>query len=127
MDDGVRIQIIPGDDVGEYNHLVSWINDNRELRGRVARITGHPADGRLGGIIDAVTVALGAGGAVAALAPTLTAWLRNRRSAITITFSYGDRTAQVIYEGPSDARSLPQQVQEIQASLEKVLKVDDEP
>lgn len=114
----VRIQIKGGDEVTAHNELTAWLNGNRDFRGRVTRMTGPPADGQLGaGVIEMITVALGSGGAGAVLAQSLTEWLRNRRTDITIIVTRGDKTVAVSARGVSDPQS----------PLRDILRWTDEP
>ncbi|RLP94747.1 hypothetical protein EAD89_03690 [Micromonospora sp. BL4] len=49
----------------------------------------------MGGVTETLTVALGSGGAVAALGGTLNAWLSARRTKISIEITNGDSTRRV--------------------------------
>lgn len=69
----------------ETRSLHAWLADDEELRG-LARLAGGAAQpGTLGPAAETLAVALGPGGATAALATALVAWLRHRTSDVTIT------------------------------------------
>ncbi|GIJ46072.1 hypothetical protein Val02_29580 [Virgisporangium aliadipatigenens] len=65
--------------------LIDWLDHEPELRGRVKTLQRSPRDGELGGVVEAVQVAAGAGGALAVLASALRVWLSQpRRSDVRI-------------------------------------------
>ncbi|MFE9607223.1 hypothetical protein [Streptomyces sp. NPDC006012] len=65
--------------------LTTWLGDETLLRGRVRVPPPVPGRGELGGWSDVVLVAVGAGGAVTALARSLSVYLRQpRRSTVRI-------------------------------------------
>jgi hypothetical protein len=69
----------------EFGGLWEWLRQERSLTGSVQARPKAAADGELGGAYEVLSVALGSGGAVVALANSLTTWLRSRRSDITVT------------------------------------------
>ncbi len=68
--------------------LLDWLSGDEGLRGR-AHLQDRPVrEGDMGAVSEVVTVALGSGatvGIVASLARSLTTWLTNRRSDVTVT------------------------------------------
>ncbi|WP_372349544.1 hypothetical protein [Streptomyces sp. KL116D] len=65
--------------------LTGWLNDEKLLRGRVRTPVAEPGAGELGGWTDVVVVAVGAGGALTALARALSVYLRQpRRSTVRV-------------------------------------------
>ncbi|MEV6884722.1 hypothetical protein [Streptomyces sp. NPDC051135] len=65
--------------------LIGWLNDETLLRGRVRSPASTPGAGELGGWTDIVVVAVGAGGALTALARALSVYLRQpRRSTVRV-------------------------------------------
>ncbi|MEU2041700.1 effector-associated constant component EACC1 [Nocardia niwae] len=65
---------------------MDWLRDDDGLRGRVALPREPTREGDMGGAIgEIVTVALGSGVTVTALARSLTTWLTHRRSDVTVT------------------------------------------
>ncbi len=104
--------------VDELFGLLEWFNDDDELRGRV-RLPSTPIRlGEMGGVTDALVVALGAGGAASVLAQSLTAWFTHRRSDITLTLSAGGTELTI------DAKRVktPEVAQALQALLEQANK-----
>lgn len=64
--------------------LRTWLLRDRHLRGRVTLVAAEERDGHLGGVWEAVAVALGSGGAVAVFLQTFSEWLKRRRPDTTI-------------------------------------------
>ncbi|MGW3959356.1 effector-associated constant component EACC1 [Amycolatopsis sp. NPDC005003] len=76
---------VSGDDrVAEFGALWEWLRRERALAGAVHGRPKPATDGELGGAYEVLSVALGSGGAVVALANSLTTWLRSRRSDISV-------------------------------------------
>lgn len=93
----LQIQIEDGA-VDDYVALASWLNGNREFRGRVRQVTGPPADGTLSGAwIEMLTVAVGSGGLGVALTNSLNKWLETRRADLiaTVTVTPKRRTVRL--------------------------------
>ncbi|MFJ3794241.1 hypothetical protein [Kitasatospora sp. NPDC090091] len=78
------MRLVNGDAV-EVSALWQWLNDERELRGRVVREPAPIGATELGGFADLFTVAVGAGGSGTVLATSLIAWIRTRRTTATVT------------------------------------------
>jgi hypothetical protein len=80
----VRIRFVGDDADRELTDLASWLSREDEFRGRVSveRPAVQPDD--MGAVADALVVALGAHGLGAALATSLTVWIRHRRPSIDI-------------------------------------------
>lgn len=83
-----RIRVTAGRDiVAELASLREWLGREAAFRGRV-QVERQPIEsGHMGGIADALIVALGAGGAVTALASSVSVWLEQRRSDVSIEVS----------------------------------------
>ncbi|SDD31521.1 effector-associated constant component EACC1 [Actinokineospora iranica] len=88
MDALLTVEDETGDAVGS---LLAWLKLEDALRGRVRLRQAAPAPGQMGAISDTVTVAVGGGGAVTVLISSITTWLRNRRSDVTINLTIGKR------------------------------------
>ena len=58
--------------------LRAWLVDEDGLRGRIALADSPPRPGTLGPTVDALSVALGSGGAVSVLIGGVVSWLRQR-------------------------------------------------
>jgi hypothetical protein len=67
----------------ELASLYSWLQHDDEFRGRVKTVTADLKPGDMGGVTETLTVALGSGGAVAALGGTLNAWIAARRTKVS--------------------------------------------
>uniref|UniRef100_UPI002F908481 effector-associated constant component EACC1 n=1 Tax=Streptomyces sp. NBC_01553 TaxID=2975877 RepID=UPI002F908481 len=109
------IGISGGDEVSELASLVNWLRAEREL-GAVRVVRRDIEETDLGGVLDVVSVAVGSGGVGVALAQSLSAWLRARRSDIKITITANGRTIEV------DARRVSDPV----GLITRVLESDDE-
>lgn len=86
----VRLSIDEGPGADELRSLQGWLGDVDEVRGRVDLVEGPPIPGSLGPVADGLLVALGPGGAVTALATALVAWIRQRRSEVTLKVTRSD-------------------------------------
>lgn len=83
--DNLKLQIqIPDGDADDLLALSQWLGEERELRGCVRQVSAPIQQGELGGSIDLLTVAVGAGGAGSVLASSLVTWLQTRTTAVRI-------------------------------------------
>jgi hypothetical protein len=91
--------------------LWDWLQDDRDLRGRVRRDTAVAA-GQMGGEIEYVVGAVvGAGAVWAALARTVAIWLVQRRSDVTITVTGPDgRKATISAKRTKDPEAIIREV-----------------
>jgi Effector Associated Constant Component 1 len=77
----------------EMEDLDAWLRGEPELAGRVRSAHAAPRPGEMGTITDALVVALGAQGALTALAGSLRAWFAQpRRSKVSIKITAADGT-----------------------------------
>lgn len=93
--------------------LRAWISGEDDLRGRV-RLVGPPIKaGQMGGITDAITVAISGGGVATVTVRSVFAWLRQRqyghRVRLTLQDSSG-RRADVELDGLRDPESVIKKV-----------------
>jgi Effector Associated Constant Component 1 len=73
------------DQIHELASLEEWLIEDPELRAcRITRKAPKPRPGEMGGISDVLVVALGSGGAGAALATSLSIWLRTRVNRVSV-------------------------------------------
>lgn len=80
-DDEMLIEVEP-----EYlRSLADWLNDEEALRGRVRAVRAVPEVGKMGAAIELLSVALGSGGAGAVLVRSLSAWLTQRCSEVSVS------------------------------------------
>jgi hypothetical protein len=90
-----RLSLTGADDVhDELGSLRRWLSDEEEFRGRVRVEQASPMPGQMGGLTEALTVALGSGGALAILANSVSVWLRQRRSSLTVKIVNSDGSSQ---------------------------------
>ncbi|MCP2335944.1 effector-associated constant component EACC1 [Actinomadura rupiterrae] len=80
-----RIKVNGGDTVQETAGLFELLRGDRALTGRVRAEPAPPREGELGGATDVLVVALGSGGAAAALTNVLVAWVKTRRPDVSVT------------------------------------------
>jgi hypothetical protein len=92
--------------------LLAWLRDVDELRGRVKGVESPPVTGTLGPVLDGLAVVVGPGGVATALTTAVVAWLRSRRSDVTLKVTGLDGTAvelsakRVRLQGDQELRSL---------------------
>jgi len=78
-------------DADGLRSLLSWLRLEETLRGRVRPSHESISAGHMGGVMDAVVVAVGSGGAIAVLASSLSTWLKQpRRVDIRLTLTAED-------------------------------------
>jgi hypothetical protein len=106
---------INGASADQLRDLRLWLNGEAEFRGRV-RLGERPPEGHeLGPVTDSLQVVLGSGGAVAALAGVVIAWLRTRPGEIVIKLVRGEDQIEVSAKGvkslgQEDIRVLSEQI-----------------
>ncbi|MER7988386.1 hypothetical protein ABTY53_22770 [Streptomyces noursei] len=116
MDTFIRIRSV--DEVGELAALAGWLRAERELQGAVRVVRRNIETTDLGSGLDVVSVAVGSGGVGVALAQSLSAWLRTRRSDVKVTVTANGRTVEL------DARRVKDPVDLI-TLITRVLGGDD--
>lgn len=99
--------------------LREWLVSDDSLRGRVHLVTVAPAEGTLGSGLDALTVALGNGGAVTVFATAAVTWLRHRTGRMDIKVIRSDGAT---VEVSSDV-DRPQTPEEVQQAVERLLEL----
>jgi hypothetical protein len=99
---------VPGstapDDIME---LFDWVQSERQLAGQVNYIPKLPAGGEMGGAPGAVLILLGSSSLVTALAGSLTAWLKARRSDITLSVTTEHGSVTVGVTNAAEGQILP--------------------
>lgn len=70
--------------------LADWLNSEEALRGRVQPVRRVPEPGKMGTAIELLSVALGSGGAGAVLVRSISAWLTQRRSEVSVSLKDAD-------------------------------------
>lgn len=72
-----------------------------------------PRPGEMGGLADALVVALSSGGAGAVLARSLSTWLWQRRSDLKLTITSNGRTVELDAVRVPDAQALVREVADL--------------
>ncbi|WP_273940112.1 effector-associated constant component EACC1 [Kutzneria chonburiensis] len=98
-----RIQV---DQPDELRSLHQWLQQEDELRGQVTLENAPPVPGEMGTLADALVVAVGSGGAITVLANSITVWLRQRKSAVTVKLTENGRTVEVTVDRAADAEAI---------------------
>jgi hypothetical protein len=80
----------------ELSSLRRWLGDEAEFRGRVRVERAAVGPGEMGGLIDALSVSLASGGALTVLAGSVSVWLRQKRSTLTVRIVNADGSSQEI-------------------------------
>jgi Effector Associated Constant Component 1 len=88
-------QGIDVDEVGELAALLEWLRGERGLAGAIREVRRPPGPGELGGAVEVLAVALGAGGSAGTLARSLFGWLRTRRPSLKVTVTKGARSITI--------------------------------
>ena len=89
MDPQVSIEV---DGLTDFHSLYRWLRSNHVLAGLVHAIHNRPGEGELGGAWNTISVAVGSGGAVTALAQSLKTYFAqasNRRFTVRIKITDG--------------------------------------
>ena len=108
----------------EIEDLDSWLRGEPELAGRVRSAHAAPRPGEMGTITDALVVAVGAHGALTALAGSLRAWFAQpRRSKVSIKITAPDGT---VVEIDTDRVRAPDLERILARSLEARTQPDSE-
>lgn len=82
---------ISAEDGDVLRSLLDWLRHEDTLRGRVRAAHTPVRPGEMGGVLDVLVVALGSGGAGAALATSVSTWLSQpRRADVKLTITAED-------------------------------------
>lgn len=79
--------------------LGTWLLEERDLRGGVTYVHEVVPEGAMGAVVEGVQVALGSGGAVAALAGVVIAWLRTRPGEVILKIKRGTDEIELTGKG----------------------------
>ncbi|QQM41610.1 effector-associated constant component EACC1 [Streptomyces liliifuscus] len=74
----------PASAADELVSLADWLRHEDELRGRIGLERAKIEEGRMGGLPEAVVVALSGGGAATVLARAAVEWVKQRRSDVVL-------------------------------------------
>jgi hypothetical protein len=117
----IRVEVVGEHSGDELRSLREWLVSDSALRGRVHLVTAAPAEGTLGGGLDALTVALGNGGVVTVFATAAVTWLRRRTGRMDIKVTRPDGAT---VEVSSDV-TRPQTPEELRRTTERILELLD--
>lgn len=93
----VRLEVVGSDNQNdELGSLRHWLGDEPEFRGRVRVVEAPLQPGRMGGLADFLSVAVASGGALTVLARSVSVWLEQRRSNLTVKIVNADGSSQEI-------------------------------
>ena len=106
----VRIGVLDSSGEITLRSLLDWLRHEDELRGQVVLEQVAPRSGEMGGLADALVVALGSGGAGAVLARSLSTWLWQRRSDLKLTITAHGRTVELDASRVPDAQALVREI-----------------
>lgn len=101
-----------------------WMVGEDEWRGAVDLVESPPRPGELGGVVDALQIAVAPGGAAAVAAGAVLSWARLQRADLKITLRRGNGNR--VDFGAKGLRGLgPDEVREIVAGLGAAIDDDD--
>lgn len=88
-----KLQVIGNDDSHrEYVSLRDWLAREPQFRGGI-QAEGRPVEpGSMGALEDVLMVALGSGGTATVLAKSVSVWLQQRRSGLSVKMTAPDGT-----------------------------------
>lgn len=105
-----------GEADGDLAALGEWLQGEDELRGRIHTSRADIGETDLGGVVELLTVALGAGGAGTVLASSLKTWLQTRMTTAKIIVKSGKRSVTLDIQNAGEVAPL----------LEQILKAGDD-
>jgi hypothetical protein len=80
----VVVTVADGSTGDEVRELRSWLVGEDELRGHVRPVERGPSPDELGGLVEALIVGLGPGGAAAAFASVVISWIGRRSGGVRV-------------------------------------------
>ena len=117
--EGVAISVEGLGRVEDLESLAAWFDQEGELRGLIKPATAVPDAGELGTLAGALYAAVGAGGAVTALAASLKAFLSQPRGAkVRLTVTRTDGTTLELDADRVARRSVPELTRQLQAAAD---------
>ncbi|MDA1362462.1 hypothetical protein O1R50_22765 [Glycomyces luteolus] len=102
-----------GDHGDELRMLNSWLSNEPELRGRVKLERSAPGATELGAVVEAVIVALGAGGTGSILASSLVTWIKSRRTTVRLKVQVSSKTVELELATVDDVGPVLKQVLDV--------------
>lgn len=101
-------------EVDDFHSLARWLRAEDELRGHI-HLEQRPVEpGQMGGVVDALSAALGSGGVAAILVRSLFRWLGQRRrgTRLRLELRVGDRKLKLDIDGVQSADAVVDRVLE---------------
>ncbi|MBC3990919.1 hypothetical protein H8N00_18960 [Streptomyces sp. AC563] len=115
----LRLSVRGADSDSLLRSLRDWLSREDALRGRVALCPRPIAEGEMGGLVEALVVSLGSGGAGALIVQSVSTWLGQRRSDVTVTIKASDgREVTVDARCVRDPQAIISEVERLAASDE---------
>ena len=117
----VTVTVTGSGDARDLGALGDWLRDEPELRGRVRLADKPPVPGSMGGLADALTVAVGPGAAATVFASALVTWIRHRTGSARYRLTRRDGTVIEVsaeHVRGLDAAAVRQQVSDLVRALE---------
>jgi hypothetical protein len=91
------LAIISDGSAAELDDLREWLHHEPEFRAEITVVENRPRSGELGPITDALSIAVGSGGALTALATSLRAYFAQpKRADLRVTIRSGDGRSFVL-------------------------------
>lgn len=109
----IEVRAVGADD--EIRSLRTWLTGEDELRGRVRLLEEPLKAGQMGGIADAVTVAISTGGLATVTVQSVFAWLRQRERGHSAKLTLQDdsgRQAHLVIDGVRDSEQVIEKVRD---------------
>ncbi|MGD3105166.1 effector-associated constant component EACC1 [Streptomyces sp. YGL11-2] len=97
----------------ELRSLLAWLQGDDALRGRVRLEHAPISSDEMGGLVDALTVALGYGGIGVALSRSLSTWISQRRSDIKVKVTARNGQSIEVDAKRVDAQALMREIERI--------------
>jgi hypothetical protein len=86
-----KLRVLGSDEPSEeVQSLCAWLTKEREFRGRVDLDAVPVRPGEMGALADVLTVAVASGGALTVLANSVSVWLQQRHSALSVEVTSPD-------------------------------------
>lgn len=111
--DSEVLSIRTDNDADELRSLLAWMQQDDALRGRVRMQHAPVGSEDMGGLLDALMVALGTSGVAAALSGSLSAWISQRRSDVKFTVTAPNGRTVDVDAKRVDARALANDIERI--------------
>ncbi|MQY19861.1 effector-associated constant component EACC1 [Nocardia macrotermitis] len=86
----VQIRLVGDTAAREIVELRDWLSREDELRGHVQAVPAAIEADEMGGLVEVLMVTLGANGAGATLAASLSVWIKHRRPTVKIEVKHAD-------------------------------------